>query len=255
MFPNIKSSSSFNFLIFLLVVLFSFASLTSCGGGGGGGGGGGVGTTDPDAVFPLYEPGWDVSGYQASFSGTGTITINGNTINISAEYYVQTLNEEFLGIVQSGFGNLEMNTQVLPVQRLMSITITSTNETISALITIYLDAQDKSPILSQTNEGTTRIVTESNPLPATGKVGDFGELTTWLEEDGDTETGTWILKSSSPGFILLEGNYTFRNSQDTISGIETDTYKINEEGRIIEAIVKLDDYEENVVIEFTGTRN
>ena len=240
----------------LLFVLFvgaiSISLIVGCGGGGGGGP---APQTDPDAVFPLYEPGWDVPGYQASFSGTGTITINGNTQNISAEYYVQTLNEEFLGIVQSGFGDLEINTQVLPTQRLMTITITSTNETISEIITIYLDAQNKSPILSQTNTGTTRIVTELNLLPETGKVGDFGELPTWLEEDGDIETGTWVLKSSSPGFILLEGNYTFRNSQDTITGIETDTFKINEEGRIIEVIVKFDDYEENAVIEFTGTRN
>ena len=240
----------------LLLVLFvgaiSISLIVGCGGGGGGGP---APQTDPDAVFPLYEPGWDVPGYQASFSGTGTITINGNTQNISAEYYVQTLNEEFLGIVQSGFGDLEINTQVLPTQRLMTITITSTNETISEIITIYLDAQNKSPILSQTNTGTTRIVTELNLLPETGKVGDFGELPTWLEEDGDIETGTWVLKSSSPGFILLEGNYTFRNSQDTITGIETDTFKINEEGRIIEVIVKFDDYEENAVIEFTGTRN
>jgi len=240
----------------LLLVLFvgaiSFSLIVGCGGGGGGGP---APQTDPEAVFPLYEPGWDVPGYQASFSGTGTITINGNTQNISAEYYVQTLNEEFLGIVQSGFGDLEINTQVLPTQRLMTITITSTNETISEIITIYLDAQNKSPILSQTNAGTTRIVTELNLLPETGKVGDFGELSTWLEEDGDIETGTWVLKSSSPGFILLEGNYTFRNSQDTITGIETDTFKINEEGRIIEVIVKFDDYEENAVIEFTGTRN
>ena len=234
-----------------LACIFSVSLLVGCGGGGGGS----TPITDPDAVFPLYEPGWDVPGYQASFSGTGTITINGNTQNISAEYYVQTLNEEFLGIVQSGFGDLEINTQVLPTQRLMTITITSTNETISEIITIYLDAQNKSPIFSQTNAGTTRIVTELNLLPETGKVGDFGELSTWLEEDGDIETGTWVLKSSSPGFILLEGNYTFRNSQDTITGIETDTFKINEEGRIIEVIVKFDDYEENAVIEFTGTRN
>ena len=238
--------------LLLFVCVISLSLIIGCGGGGGDGP---APTTDPDTVFPLYEPGWDVPGYQASFNGTGTITINGNTQNISAEYYVQTLNEEFLGIVQSGFGDLEINTQVLPTQRLMTITITSINETISEIITIYLDAQNKSPILSQTNAGTTRIVTELNLLPETGKVGDFGELSTWLEEDGDIETGTWVLKSSSPGFILLEGNYTFRNSQDTITGIETDTFKINEEGRIIEVIVKFDDYEENAVIEFTGTRN
>ena len=76
------------------------------------------------------------------------------------------------------------------------------------------------------------------------------------------EIGTWKLESSSSGYILLQQDYTILWQDYTKEvpdppveiAIEKDTFKINEEGKIVEVYAILHDYEDEVIIEFTDSR-
>ncbi|MFC1844113.1 hypothetical protein ACFLZ5_04925 [Thermodesulfobacteriota bacterium] len=238
-----------------IIRLFGFAAIMVLGvvsiiGSGGGGGGGG--TTNPETVFPLHEINTDApQGFEATFTGTGVVTVEGTKYDVTGSYNIQVLADVYLATY---------DVMATPYQSLLNITITSNNATISILTTTYMNvptAQNTydGPVIQIVDNTDILIPIQYNPLPDVGQLGDFGEVTSWLYDNGDTVSGTWLLKSSQPGFINLEINYRVEDSLGNLIMLETDTFKISEDGVIVSATVNAQSFVDDVLIDFLANRN
>ena len=232
------------------VVFLALTVAYGCNGGGGksggNGDGNGGGTTNPETEFPLNEINFDAPpGYYAHFTGTGTITIEGTEYEITGSYSIEVKDEVYLE---------SYATSATPVEALLDLTVPETNQTFTIKTTTYVaDGEPLYQFIEPDNE--TLVPIEINPLPAVGQLGDAGDMTSWLYENGDTITGVWTLKSAAAGFINLEIAYDFKNAQDDFTGVETDTYTINEEGTIVTTDVLYHDYEDDIIVNFSADRD
>lgn len=66
---------------------------------------------------------------------------------------------------------------------------------------IYLDPTTESPVYRYSpTTGLTDTVVVSNPLPATARINESGNLDTYSYSDGGSETGTWQLKAATSSY-------------------------------------------------------
>lgn len=219
------------------IVVLTMAVVYGCGGGGGGGG------TDPQTDFPLYQLGFDLDpGFVASFTGSGTVTIEGTKYPITGSYSIEVLAGE--------------------VEALLHITGPDITD-FSTRTTTYLNAQNEptSQVIELLDANgiplESDVLTPINyiPLPDSGRLGDSGEMTEWSYANGDTISGTWVLKNAQPGFINFEINYDYQDALQNLTGVETDTYTIDEAGSIESVKVIAHDFDEDIIIELSAKRD
>ena len=146
----------------------------------------------------------------------------------------------------------------MPVDLLLNInTPQLVPSNLSILTTTYLNADsgNNEPVFAEDNNGLTGVPIEIHLPPDVAQVGDFGELTSWSYNNGWTETGTWSLESSSPGFANLVQNARLYDSQNNLISTGKITSKINEMGEPVHITYYQDLITDGIVLNFSITIN
>ena len=206
----IKLIHNVGFKFLLLAVSLSF--LTACGGGGSS-------TTAPNIVFSLYPTNYLSAGYSESYSLTGTDTAGGtHQGNLSTQTQAQTV----------------FNSQAaIPRSLLLSWTNTQTSAFISIPVTAY-----SSTSLSSFRDfgsfnpssGVTTVTANTTIIPQTAQIGDFGNIGTYTDSAGASQTVTWQLTDAGSGNANLVTMSGVRDQFGTIIGNTETTTRIDANG-------------------------
>ena len=123
----------------------------------------------------------------------------------------------------------------------------------SDIYTTYFD-KDLVPHSEKNLSGDTDLPTYIVAMPHDAEIGDFGELTSWLEGDGGTKVGTWQLEAGPSAYAKLTKSWTYRDSWGQTTEFEEITWTINTSGERISGSGTVVGYSTNLELEVTYTR-
>lgn len=208
----------------LLISLF-IMFVTACGGGGGGTP---ANPTDPTLSFSTFPPGYFNGSYSASYSLTGTAT-NGTS-------YTATWS------VQSGADTTFNSKSVKTIEQLLSITNTTTNAVAGALGYTYFSTDINNLTLEGSYSptiGVSSMATSTTIIPLTASIGDFGNVGSYTNSDGTSDTVTWSLEDGFNGKAKLVLTFVAKDTSNVLDTTEVRKWLISQDGTIssVEVII------------------
>ena len=143
-------------------------------------------STDPNTVFQMRTAGDFVPGYTETTNYTGSDTVGGT---FTAVFSQQTLEEStFLGV------------PAIPVLGQLQLTSTSDGGFVSVIVTGYYSTSiDDLHYLGSTSSTTSTVSSNTEALPLTAKIGDFGVVGTYTDNAGNTSVQSWRVDDGSNG--------------------------------------------------------
>ena len=100
---------------------------------------------------------------------------------------------------------------------------------VSGTSTDYFLALSGNPYKSIGSNGVTYTPNSAATIPASAKVGDFGDLGTYTGTDGTTESVTWTLAAGSNGASTLALSSVTKTGT-TVNAVEVDSFHLDASG-------------------------
>lgn len=153
------------------------------------------------AAYYLYDEGVFDPGYQISFSMAGS----------------SNFGDIFTGtVIMATRSQIILGAQaVIPQEALVSITNTKTGASVSTIATSYFNMASLNPVQMEIDGIIFSPTTISN-LPYTAEVGDFGKLTSYVGNNGDTIAGTWFLEDAGENQSNLVQQQTYKYNNGNV---------------------------------------
>lgn len=172
--------------------------------------------TDPDTEFNVLPVSYFDDGYAVAYDFTGTSTAG-----------------DKLTALKSVRANAETEFEeesLIPLSGTFSITNTQSNITSSGGSTEYFSIDKNNRYrLAIVTESTTYRATSLDAFPITAKIGDSGDLGTYLGEDDTSMSSSWVLTDAKNGlanFVVTVKSYDkfsfLTSDQVTTTVIDTD---------------------------------
>jgi hypothetical protein len=213
-------------LVLLFVVILG---LTACG----------IGVEDIPAVTPVVPPvvtptpaptpvGTSVN--MTTFKGVFLGTSLGAQFSFPALFGTDSQGRSWSGsltVVADGATTFESQS-VTKCRTLVTIQLAG-GTPVSGVTTSYFKASDGSPYKSISNTGITSTATNQVTLPATAKVGDFGDFIADTGSDGTVTTSTWALNPDYNGASILVFS-SITKTGTTITGTEVESFYLDSAG-------------------------
>ena len=224
-----------------LVGLFFFAALglTGCGGGGGGA----ADTQTPTGTVV------SMAAFKSVYLGTSA----------GAQYSFPTLSgSDSQGRSWSGSftviadGTTSFESQSVTKQHALVSLQLAGGTPVTGTSTAYFQASNGNPYKSIESNGVTYTPNSAVTLPATAKVGDFGDLGTYTGTDGTTESVTWTLAAGSNGASTLALSSIIKTGT-TINSVEMDSFHLDASG--VPTSISISVTESGVTVNLAGNKS
>jgi hypothetical protein len=191
------------YLKLLIIGISSLFIVYGCGGGGGGGS-----STTPTATnFSLFADDEFIAGTQKSFSLTGS--------DNTGQKYTETIS------MQTGNSTTFNGVQAIPLQQIIVLTDTTTNQFITISQTgYYSDSTSRRQLLGIVSDtyNVTYLATTDNILPQDVNIGDLGTIGTYVADDGTSYSQTWQITDAGNGRANRIIATTTKDKNGTITG-------------------------------------
>lgn len=176
--------------------------------------------TDPATVFQSFEAGVFTAGYTQTMNYTGSDSAGGT---YTATYSETTQAEStFLGV------------PAIPVLGQLQLTNTATGAFVSTLSTSYwsTSASDRH-YLGYSDNTTATVSSTTTAIPETVKIGDFGDIGTYIDNAGNVETRSWRLDDGFNGNANIVRLSTITDQYGNLVVSSTSTTKIDTTGKTL----------------------
>jgi hypothetical protein len=193
--------------------LFSVFFLAACGGGDSGG------ETEQDPVYDLTEYKSLDEGEKYLFTLTGSDSMGGEWTGVMASMVRAVVEID--------------NMKYVPEDKLISLTETSSNLTVSRITTVFYNPFKEPVVLTFPFTYVVCFADTINLLPDSVIIGDTGETTSYTCSDSMSISGVWSVEGASDGYAYLTFDTTYMDGSGIFLCTETEKFKIDSSGKII----------------------
>lgn len=221
--------------LFFLTLIVS--ALCSCGDSGNN-------DDSSNKVYQLFPTNYLSANFNEDYTLTGTDQIG---IPYDATYHVEARAETTFN-----------KTAVIPVFEYLkfknlltrlSLVIPSTTYYATSLSTLEIIG------LSDTLNGLDTALATTTIIPQTAKIGDSGDIGTYIDNVGNTTIYNWKLTRAPKGHAHLTLYGSITDQFDELTGSVETTYEINSEGERSNIYITLFYKKQNTTLEFSGSKN
>lgn len=221
-----------------LLVLIAFFVLSGCGDGDNS-----FNPTDPDAVFNLFPSDYFIIGYSESYSLSGFDTAGGLP---TGSLSMQTQSQEIFN------GEL-----AIPISVALQVVNTQTGSFINSTgIGYYSTDENDRRELGFTNItlGTSTFIAVTSAIPATAKIGDSGEIGSYIDNLGNRDVKTWQLLDGGDGRASLVFSSTTRDQVGLFLSSAEESYLIEQNGDRVSVEFRLFDADSGATLTLSGNK-
>ena len=197
--------------------------------------------TLPPGTFHLYDEGYFDPGYNISFSLSGN---SNKGDKLDGTISIATRNTVFIN-----------GTAAIPQEVLIQLRNINTGAFSSEIGTVYMESNTHKPIkmILQTS-GLTYYPTKISEPTEIAEIGDFGETTSWVANDGSSISGSWLLEDAGNNLAYYIDNSIYKYSNGNIFYTEKMTFQIDETGDIMSVIIEIWYPENNTLVTLYGNK-
>ena len=215
-----------------IVLLLSL--LTACGGSGGG--------KSPTKEFQLFPDNYLAAGFSESYAIIGE---DQRGIPFTGTYRIERWPES------------EFNSQpTIPLFEILKYQNLFTNAVITSTsyYTTSLSALEIVDIASSLQPGVETVSSASTVIPRTARIGDSGEIGTYIDNAGNTTVFYWDLTRAPNGraYLTLYGSIT--DQFEELTGTLETTYTISANGNRSNVSIILHSAKQNITLNFSGNK-
>jgi hypothetical protein len=197
----------------------------------------------PATAFSLFPSEYFVDGYRESYSLTGSDT---DGVTFTGDW-----------TFQAGAQTTFNGSPAIPFDGILNITNTATNAFFTSVETDYYstNANDRRDLgFASTSTGVVKTPTSTTALPTTARIGDFGNIGTYVTSSGDTDVETWQLTDAGNGraYILF---FISRSDQfGDFNSSREEKYLIDENGNRMSLELRIFFQSSGITLTLTGTK-